>query len=406
MMKGLDKVLKILYKKYSLLFAVIFIGTIFLQFSTVKTNYRVISEDLASSILKVEKFNNGTFEKDKDVYVDYRVVEERLKKPFTKEDIKMVADYGKKVGLDRIDNNGESFRYGGSIVGYNLARVMDYDKGLISGSKILSLNFPSLIILAVVVAFLLSSEFMTTFYKFMRQVPVKREGVYVAKVIFGILSLMVYLVVSLGINYLLVRNTPFENILTFSGIGSILGKYILKTITVFLGAFGVGTVSGNIVGFFGMLIITFGGIILEELYLRFYQIFFNTDSITFSDLSNFRKMMEKNPIYSIVNSANTILDSKYILNIVFLCVLYFLIGLIVTKLNDGSRTTKCIVLKGVSKVIMVVAIITTVCASTLLINGIFGSGSGVGMLMYPFAAFMLFVSYKFYKMLFEVNIGF
>lgn len=404
-MKGLDKVLKILYKKYSLLFAVIFIGTIFLQFSTVKFEYRNISEDLASSIIKVEKFNNGTFEKDKDDYVDYRVVQERLKKPFTKEDIKMVADYGKKVGLDRAENNAESFRYGGSIVDYNIARVLDYDKGLISGSKILSLNF-SLIILAVVVAFLLSSEFMTSFYKFMRQVPVKREGVYVAKVIFGILSLMVYLVVSLGINYLLVRNTPFGNILTFSGIGSSLGKNILKSIAVFLGAFGVGTVSGNIVGFFGMLIITFGGIILEELYLRFYQIFFNTDSITFSDLSNFRKMMEKNPIYSIVNSANTILDGKYILNIVFLCVLYFLIGLIVTKLNDGSRTTKCIVLKGVSKVIMVVAIITTVCASTLLINGIFGSGSGVGILMYPFAAFMLFVSYKFYKMLFEVNIGF
>ncbi|WP_311564370.1 hypothetical protein [Peptoniphilus duerdenii] len=405
MMKGLDKVLKILYKKYSLLFAVIFIGTIFLQFSTVKFEYRNISEDLASSIIKVEKINNGTFEKDKDDYVDYRVVQERLKKPFTKEDIKMVADYGKKVGLDRAENNAESYRYGGSIVDYNIARVLDYDKGLISGSKILSLNF-SLIILAVVVAFLLSSEFMTSFYKFMRQVPVKREGVYVAKVIFGILSLMVYLVVSLGINYLLVRNTPFGNILTFSGIGSSLGKNILKSIAVFLGAFGVGTVSGNIVGFFGMLIITFGGIILEELYLRFYQIFFNTDSITFSDLSNFRKMMEKNPIYSIVNSANTILDGKYILNIVFLCVLYFLIGLIVTKLNDGSRTTKCIVLKGVSKVIMVVAIITTVCASTLLINGIFGSGSGVGILMYPFAAFMLFVSYKFYKMLFEVNIGF
>lgn len=404
-MKGLDKVLKILYKKYSLLFAVIFIGTIFLQFSTVKFEYRNISEDLASSIIKVEKFNNGTFEKDKDDYVDYRVVQERLKKPFTKEDIKMVADYGKKVGLDRAENNAESFRYGGSIVDYNIARVLDYDKGLISGSKILSLNF-SLIILAVVVAFLLSSEFMTSFYKFMRQVPVKREGVYVAKVIFGILSLMVYLVVSLGINYLLVRNTPFGNILTFSGIGSSLGKNILKSIAIFLGAFGVGTVSGNIIGFFGMLIITFGGKILQELYLRFYQVFFNTDSITFSDLSNFRKMMEKNPIYSIVNSANTILDGKYILNIVFLCVLYFLIGLIVTKLNDGSRTTKCIVLKGVSKVIMVVAIITTVCASTLLINGIFGSGSGVGILMYPFAAFMLFVSYKFYKMLFEVNIGF
>ncbi len=404
-MKGLDKVLKILYKKYSLLFAVIFIGTIFLQFSTVKFEYRNISEDLASSIIKVEKFNNGTFEKDKDDYVDYRVVQERLKKPFTKEDIKMVADYGKKVGLDRAENNAESFRYGGSIVEYNIARVLDYDKGLISGSKILSLNF-SLIILAVVVAFLLSSEFMTSFYKFMRQVPVKREGVYVAKVIFGILSLMVYLVVSLGINYLLVRNTPFGNILTFSGIGSSLGKNILKSIAIFLGAFGVGTVSGNIIGFFGMLIITFGGEFLQELYLRFYQVFFNTDSITFSDLNNFEKMMEKNPIYSIVNSAKTILDGKYILNIVFLCVLYFLIGLIVTKLNDGSRTTKCIVLKGVSKVVMAIAIFTTVCASTLLINGIFGSGAGVGMLMYPFAAFMLFVSYKFYKMLFEVNIGF
>lgn len=404
-MKGLDKVLKILYKKYSLLFAVIFIGTIFLQFSTVKFEYRNISEDLASSIIKVEKFNNGTFEKDKDDYVDYRVVQERLKKPFTKEDIKMVADYGKKVGLDRAENNAESFRYGGSIVDYNIARVLDYDKGLISGSKILSLNF-SLIILAVVVAFLLSSEFMTSFYKFMRQVPVKREGVYVAKVIFGILSLMVYLVVSLGINYLLVRNTPFGNILTFSGIGSSLGKNILKSIAIFLGAFGVGTVSGNIIGFFGMLIITFGGEFLQELYLRFYQVFFNTDSITFSDLNNFEKMMEKNPIYSIVNSAKTILDGKYILNIVFLCVLYFLIGLIVTKLNDGSRTTKCIVLKGVSKVVMAIAIFTTVCASTLLINGIFGSGAGVGMLMYPFAAFMLFVSYKFYKMLFEVNIGF
>lgn len=404
-MKGLDKVLKILYKKYSLLFAVIFIGTIFLQFSTVKFEYRNISEDLASSIIKVEKFNNGTFEKDKDDYVDYRVVQERLKKPFTKEDIKMVADYGKKVGLDRAENNAESFRYGGSIVDYNIARVLDYDKGLISGSKILSLNF-SLIILAVVVAFLLSSEFMTSFYKFMRQVPVKREGVYVAKVIFGILSLMVYLVVSLGINYLLVRNTPFGNILTFSGIGSSLGKNILKSIAIFLGAFGVGTVSGNIVGFFGMLIITFGGYMLQELYLRFYQLFFNTDSITFSDLNKFERMMEKNPIYSIVNSANTILFGKYILNIVFLCVLYFLIGLIVTKLNDGSRTTKCIVLKGVSKVVMAIAIFTTVCASTLIMDGIFGSGAGVGMLIYPFAAFMLFVSYKFYKMLFEVNIGF
>lgn len=405
-MKGLDKVLKILYKKYSLLFAVIFIGTIFLQFSAVKTNYRFISEDLASSVIKVEKFNNGTFVKEQDDYVDYPVLQERLKKPFTKEDIKMVADYGKKVGLDRANNNSESFRYGGSIVEYNLARVLDYDKGLISGSKILSMNFPSLIVLAVVVAFLLSSEFMTTFYKFMRQVPVKREGVYVAKVIFGILSLMVYLVVSLLINYLLVRNTPFGGLLTFSGIGGLLGKNILKSIAVFLGAFGVGTVSGNIVGFFGMLIITFGGIFLEELYLRFYQVFFNTDSITFSDLNNFEKMMEKNPIYSIINSTNTILDGKYILNIVFLLVLYFLIGLIVTKLNDGSRTTKCIVLKGVSKVVMAIAIFTTVCASTLLINGIFGSGSGVGMLMYPFAAFMLFVSYKFYKMLFEVNIGF
>lgn len=405
-MKGLDKVLKILYKKYSLLFAVIFIGTIFLQFSAVKTEYRFISEDLASSIIKVEKFNNGTFVKEQDDYVYYPVLQERLKKPFTKEDIKMVADYGKKVGLDRANNNAESFRYGGSIVEYNLAKVLDYDKGLISGSKILSLNLPSLIILAVVVAFLLSSEFMTTFYKFMRQVPVKREGVYVAKVIFGILSLMVYLVVSLLINYLLVRNTPFGGLLTFSGIGGLLGKNILKSIAVFLGAFGVGTVSGNIVGFLGMLIITFGGEILQELYLKFYQVFFNTDSITFSDLNNFEKMMEKNPIYSIVNSTNTILDGKYILNIVFLCVLYFLIGLIVTKLNDGSRTTKCIVLKGVSKVVMAIAIFTTVCASTLLINGIFGSGSGVGMLMYPFAAFMLFVSYKFYKMLFEVNIGF
>lgn len=405
-MKGLDKVLKILYKKYSLLFAVIFIGTIFLQFSAVKYEYRVISEDLASSIIKVEKFNNGTFVKEQDDYVDYRVLQERLKKPFTKEDIKMVADYGKKVGLDRADNNAESFRYGGSIVEYNLARVLDYDKGLISGSKILSTNLPSLIILAVVVAFLLSSEFMTTFYKFMRQVPVKREGVYVAKVIFGIVSLLAYILLSLGINYLLLKNTPFGNILTFSGNGNVLGKNILKMIAAFLGAFGVGTVSGNIVGFFGMLIITFGGKILQELYLRFYQVFFNTDSITFSDLNNFEKMMEKNPIYSIVNSANTIFDGKYILNIVFLLVLYFLIGLIVTKLNDGSRTTKCIVLKGVSKVVMAIAIFTTVCASTLLINGIFGSGSGVGMLMYPFAAFMLFVSYKFYKMLFEVNIGF
>ncbi len=405
-MKGLDKVLKILYKKYSLLFAVIFIGTIFLQFSTVKYEYRVISEDLASSVIKVEKFNNGTFVKEQDDYVDYPVLQERLKKPFTKEDIKMVADYGKKVGLDRADNNAESFRYGGSIVEYNLARVLDYDKGLISGSKILSMNLLPLIILAVVVAFLLSSEFMTTFYKFMRQVPVKREGVYVAKVIFGIVSLLAYILLSLGINYLLLKNTPFGNILTFSGNGNVLGKNILKMIAAFLGAFGVGTVSGNIVGFFGMLIITFGGKILQELYLRFYQVFFNTDSITFSDLNNFEKMMEKNPIYSIVNSANTIFDGKYLLNIVFLCVLYFLIGLIVTKLNDGSRTTKCIVLKGVSKVVMAIAVFTTVCASTLLINGIFGSGSGVGMLMYPFAAFMLFVSYKFYKMLFEVNIGF
>lgn len=405
-MKGLDKVLKILYKKYSLLFAVIFIGTIFLQFSAVKFEYRNISEDLASSIIKVEKFNNGTFVKDKDDYVDYRVLQERLKKPFTKEEVKMVADYGKKVGLDRADNNAESFRYSGSIVEYNIARVLDYDKGLISGSKILSNSLPSLIILAVVVAFLLSSEFMTTFYKFMRQVPVKREGIYVAKVIFGILSLIVYLVLSLGINYLLVRNTPFGGLLTFSGIGSILSKNILKTIAVFLGAFGVGTVSGNIVGFFGMLIITFGGYMLQELYLRFYQVFFNTDSITFSDLNNFEKMMEPNPIYSIVNSTNTIIDGKYILNIVFLCVLYFLIGLIVTKLNDGSRTTKCIVLKGVSKVVMAIAIFTTVCASTLIMDGIFGSGSGVGILIYPFAAFMLFVSYKFYKMLFEVNIGF
>lgn len=405
-MKGLDKVLKILYKKYSLLFAVIFIGTIFLQFSAIKTGYRFISEDLASSVIRVEKINNGTFVKEQDDYVDTPVLQERLKKPFTKEDIKMVADYGKKVGLDRAENNSESYRYGGSIVDYNLARVLDYDKGLISGSKILSMNFQSLVLLAVALAFLLSSEFMTTFYKFMRQVPVKREGIYVAKVIFGILSLMVYLVLSLGINYLLLRNTPFGNILTFSGIGGIIGKIVLQMIAAFLGAFGVGTLSGNIVGFLGMLIITFGGEFLLEIYLRFYQVFFNTDSITFSDLNNFEKMMEKNPIFSIVNSSNTIMFGKYILNIVFLCVLYFLIGLIVTKLNDGSRTTKCIVLKGASKVIMVVAIITTVCTSTLLINGIFGSGTGVGILMYPFAAFMLFVSYKFYKMLFEINIGF
>lgn len=412
-MKEINKIFKITFKKYKLAIGLLFILSLFFQINVFNQNmlygYSHIAFDIAhvddyakiNSREDEENFWNRTYHdgdsrKTKDVFA------ERNGEKFKKEEVEKLSNYIKKKSSLNNPNSidGSSYMKNDStLLAYFTSKSIDTDKNMFKTDELITENFIPFFFFAIVVAFFLSSDYVTNFYKFMRQLPVKRENIYITKFFIGLgVTIFYYLVIILS-KYLIIRNSYMSDLASYDNLLNIVFSDIIRICLVYSAAIGLGTISGNVIGFVGMLIITFLFSYLVELNLSAFEYLTKISNI----VSGYEHFMKSLP--NIIEFPLNLIEflnngTNYNLISLGFTIVYFLIGYIITKIYDGSRITKCIVFKNISNIIKYFAITTTTSAFILLSATLFDNS----MIIYPFVIVFLFIAYKFHNMLFERSI--
>lgn len=403
-MQGLNKSLKIFFKRYKYILLGLLVGFLLAQGAYTRSQYSYITETIGSDIKNADKILENWNSKmplervalDKDQKI----------KPFKSSDFEKLSEYERKIGADKKEMPiSEKFiiksdKYGD--LSYGTAKFLNPDKNLLDAGKLLNESYIGFIILSFVISFLLSSDFLTGFYKFVRQIPVKKENIYLSKIIFGIGVILVFYMTTILLRYGLLMQTPMKDALFFKQFLPISLMVLLRTIAVFLVSFGVGTLAGNVLGFVGLMIIAFAMNGVLESWSWLLRILSQNNFMFTTKWGVFYKEYFDTFAGYFINAIYHITEGKNLVYIALLALIYFVIGYIVTKVKDGSRITKCIEIKSISEIIKVIAIVTTTAVAALIISDILNSS----ILVYPIVAIIGYFCYKFYKMLFELSIGF
>lgn len=397
---GINKTFKIIFKKYKFIIATFLLVSLFFNISSFNMHTKSIDRNVSYDVSHVDDYLKFKSDKDAEKYWqnnEYGHTIDPIKRDnIKKEEVEKLSIYFNKTASK---NNSKEYKEFRNQLSYTTNNYIDAKNNLFNGSKILTEEITSFMIFAVIIAFIVSSDYMTNFYKFMRQLPVKRENIYLTKFLNGLIISIFYLLICLLFKYFILKNSLISEVLNFDELYKNVILNILKVSVFYSAAMGFGTLAGNAIGFIGMLIIStlFSEVIL--LIMGFVEFFTKLELST-----PFIKFINSLP--DIVNVplslAESIIKRGNILVFLIWTIIYFLIGYVITKKSDGSRITKCIVFKKASNVIKYLAILATTSALILLSNTIFEDS----IFIYPFSILFLYISYKFYNMLFELNIGF
>lgn len=261
-----------------------------------------------------------------------------------------------------------------------------------------------------IVGFLLTSlEHLTPYYEFTRMLPWSNTKTYFSKLLFGGTIITITYLISAALKYGLWKGSFYSDVV---GINELWSKGLI-CILIVLGFFfivmSLGTVSGNILGHIGMLIIGFAGI-----QLWIYNLL-GLSYVALGDLPSdywvFRliKWINQLPDYiQVILTPGAVMDflyqpTKLIKVIAFFAVgiVFLILGWFWTNTNKSERSGMLLMKKPISLYAQAMAVITTSNLIYLLFKDISGSrilsiaSFGVGFLL----------SYLFYKKLFNVRIG-
>lgn len=263
----------------------------------------------------------------------------------------------------------------------------------------------------LILGFLLTSlEHLTPYYEFTRMFPWSNTKTYFSKITLGGIIVLVTHLVSAGIRYGQWKNSIYKNIIGLNQIWSEGLILILVVLGIYFMFMSIGTVSGNILGNFGMLIIGFGGIQLIN-----YNIL-GLSYVVLGDLSNdywlykFTNWINELPEYiRVILTPITIMDSYsynptnnmkvfafFAVSLVFLALGWFW-----TNHNKSERSGMLIMRRDVSLYAQALAVITTANSIFMLFRNTVESR----VISIPIFIIGFVLSYLFYKKLFNVRIG-
>lgn len=312
------------------------------------------------------------------------------------------------------NSNDDSYIY--SIL-YNFNRLLENEKivkdpsdGIYKINIAKNIMVPNLFIYAIVFllgVLLLSGEHLTKYYEFTRMFPWTKNKTYLAKVLFGLLIILAAWLGSIGLKLLIFNSSNYSNITYIYNVKEVFISQGLSLIAFYLIVMGIGALAGNFIGHIGMFIMAIFGIRLyqDNLWAISYLVNGNEISPWVESVENMISSL--NPLVKSIISPidgfsfyNVSLQSAIGLFLVGL--LFFFLGIYWTKSSQSERSQMLVIKKGENRFVQIMAILTTSNIIQLIVSS-FSLSRITSIIVFLVG---LFLSYKFYNILFKSRIGF
>ncbi len=414
-MKDFKKLFKLQWKKNAIWLILLIIGSLLINTLTFKSYTNDIYRGLTNSV--------ESFEESLDIKKD-----KRIKKP--KEIDKSYIEYGDKLRDKLVEKYGiipneelmsmetdeiDKYYAKDRSMEFNTidSKVANYD---VRRDQLLNSNsennlfsqytnffiFPFLFILAML---LTSIEQMTNYFDFTRMYPWSKTKDFAMKLVFGLLLTLVVYLLHIGIEQVMMKTSGLAKLYTSSGLARFFVKELILYWIFFVIFISTGAMSGNVFGHFGLNIIAFGLFELSVFDISTIQTVLNGLDYGPTIMTGFNEFLAKQEgvlLYFLsplrdFNLSNEMLIAHGIIAALVFILAYFIVKHMKTE-NSGymviNRPLKIISQTLAS--LTLTALIFNIVTSTFVDYNVY-----IGIVLY---LFLLFVSYKLFKALFNIKI--
>ncbi|MDD7463474.1 MAG: hypothetical protein SOW41_00500 [Anaerococcus sp.] len=414
-MKDFKKLFKLQWKKNAIWLILLIIGSLLINTLTFKSYTKDIYRGLTNSV--------ESFEESLDIKKD-----KRIKKP--KEIDKSYIEYGDKLRDKLVEKYGiipneelmsmetdeiDKYYAKDRSMEFNTidSKVANYDvrrDQLLNGNSENNLFsqytnffiFPFLFILAML---LTSIEQMTNYFDFTRMYPWSKTKDFAMKLVFGLLLTLVVYLLHIGIEQVMMKTSGLAKLYTSSGLARFFVKELILYWIFFVIFLSTGAMSGNIFGHFGLNIIAFGLFELSVFDISTIQTVINGLDYGPTIMTGFDEFLAKQEgvlLYLLsplrdFNLSNEMLIAHGIIAALVFILAYFIVKHMKTE-NSGymviNRPLK--IFSQTLASLTLTALIFNIVTSTFVDYNVY-----IGIVLY---LFLLFVSYKLFKALFNIKI--
>lgn len=347
---------------------------------------------------------------DKKFFQDNDVIFEKMSKKYKYEE-NINFDY-EKASQKEIDEREEfQLKYGEYI------STLDQYKYLSQEAKGKSNNFyfSYISVMGIVVAIVLgvlfsSMEHATSYYEFARTYPWTKKKDFLMKICFGFMIILGFVILSSALNYMILKTSNFEILKagtrqipeTIKGFGMLSAIY--------LSILSAGFMAGNILGHFGLTVMTFGFLdILDGITGNISQITlgYSDYNRTFAYLINEKITDNGNPINTILRVilrplTNFDTTKFAVIGLILFSLIVFSISFSLIEKTKTENSGKMVLLKPIENLAKILVIILFASTGTM----IFQSSIFEGFSIMNFVVFgiLIFVFTKIFNILFKLKL--
>lgn len=347
---------------------------------------------------------------DKKFFQDNDIIFEKMAKKYKYEE-NIGFDY-EKASPDEIDKYEEfHLKYGEYI------STLDQYKYLSQEAKGKSNNFyfSYISVMGIVVAIVLgvlfsSMEHATSYYEFARTYPWTKKKDFLMKICFGFMIILGFVILSSALNYMILKTSNFEILKTGT-------RQIPETIkgfgmlsAIYLSILSAGFMAGNILGHFGLTVMTFGFLdILDGITGNISQITlgYSDYNRTFAYLINEKITDNGSPINTILRVilrplTNFDTTKFAVIGLILFSLIVFSISFSLIEKTKTENSGKMVLLKPIENLAKILVIILFASTGTM----IFQSSIFEGFSIMNFVVFgiLIFVFTKIFNILFKLKL--
>lgn len=347
---------------------------------------------------------------DKKFFQDNDILFEKMAKKY-KYDEYINFDY-EKASQKEIDEREEfQLKYGEYISTLDQYKYLSHEAKGKSNNFYFSYISVMGIVVAIVLGVLFSSmEHSTSYYEFARVYPWTKKKDFLMKIGFGLMIVLGFVIFSSALNYMILKTSNFEILKTGT-------RQIPETIkgfgmlsAIYLAILSVGFMAGNILGHFGLTIMTFGFLdILDGIIGNISQILFG-----YSDNNRtFASLIEKNiPING--SPVNTILrvilrplinfdTTKFaVIGLILFSLIVFSVSFSLIEKTKTENSGKMVLLKPIANLAKILVIMLFASIGTMIFqSSIF---EGFSIMNFVVLGILIFVFTKIFNILFKLKL--
>ena len=267
------------------------------------------------------------------------------------------------------------------------------------------------IVVAIVLGVLFSSmEHATSYYEFAKTYPWTNKKDFLMKIGFGLMIILGFVFLSSALNYMILKTSNFEILKTGT-------RQIPETIksfgmisAIYLAILSAGFMAGNILGHFGLSVMTFGFLdILDGIIGNMSEILFGYSDYNRTFVSLIEKNIPNNgslinTIFRVILRPLTNFDStKYgVIGLIIFSLIVFSISFSLIEKTKTENSGKMVLLKPIESLAKILVIMLFSSIGTMIFqSSIF---EGFSIMNFVVLAILIFVFTKIFNILFKLKL--